>query len=256
MLAGRQHKVSCLVAFFLVRLRPDRIGKEPVFPPHGVVVILAALPAELDRQKQFLLPRLKLTFQRKFPLVGLLEGCKQRPALADELMEFEGQCSIAVWPSERPANQHLAEPLLADVPIYPSLFRKLLGHLRQRARHTALETSIGFLHNAQFILHPAHEWMAAKRLEIIGDRRLKCRAKSLAGGHSPLAQGCQRLFHHIIGCEGVTEKQACEVGHRLPSFQGGGVRSAIIVALVPMWTRSGPAQRSLRRRTSIATSAP
>jgi len=57
----------------LFRLRAHRMGKIPAFQLKDMVIVLAALAAELDREKQFSFARLNLSIEGELPLVSAFE---------------------------------------------------------------------------------------------------------------------------------------------------------------------------------------
>ena len=59
-------------------------GKKPNVCPQHVIVVLAALPAKLDRDEDAPAARLYLALQRELAPICRFKRGKQRPALADE----------------------------------------------------------------------------------------------------------------------------------------------------------------------------
>ncbi len=155
------------VPLFLIGLRPHRMREKAVFCPQRVVVVLAALAAELDRQKQLSFACLELAFEGKLALPSGFQRRVERPALGHELVQLEGHGPGATIGEERaPADQDVAHVPGTVLRLEPRDLGKLSGHIRKGPGRAALQRSIGFLLQAQFVFQPAHERVSPERGQI------------------------------------------------------------------------------------------
>ena len=115
-LRGREHEIAG-PAFVLFALRStDRVRQEPGFTAQHVVIVLAALAAELDRRHQPPACGLQLSFERELALRRRFDRRVERAPLADELVQLEGERSATVIALELPAQaQQFAQPFAASL---------------------------------------------------------------------------------------------------------------------------------------------
>src|SRR5262249_12361899 len=72
------------------------MGPDAIVGPLDMVILLPALPAELDRHEKLALARLKLPLQGEFTPVGRFNGGVQGPTLRDELVQLEREGSPSI----------------------------------------------------------------------------------------------------------------------------------------------------------------
>lgn len=133
------------------------MGPEASFGLQDVVILLAALSAELDRQKDAIFACLHLTFEGKFAAFGRLQGSVKRPPLTDKLMQFESKGMTAIFAPQLTAQgQPGAQGPLAGLDSEAGLFSQLRGGLQQGEGFAAAVSSI-FGFEAEGVFQPTGE---------------------------------------------------------------------------------------------------
>ena len=139
------------------------MGQEPLIAAQDVVIVLAALTAELHRHKQPSAPGVKLAFYREVAAIGGFERCEQCPSLSNELVKFEAKSATAIRSRQiaRPVQQ-LAQALLAENAAESTSFGELLSGFGQCPRNTAFPAAAVFRFDAERRLGPSCQRVAAK----------------------------------------------------------------------------------------------
>src|SRR5712692_8672651 len=246
------------MAFVVLTLRAHRVRQEARVRPQHMVIILAALTAELDWSKQAPTTRLHLTFQRELTSVRSFQCGEECASLADKLVQFEGECSPTVFAYERPAHsQEFTQARCTHRRPHVSFLCQPLSGLRQRARDAALEPLSLLRLHAEFSFHPtrANGWRR-KSSSWFGSKPVIAATNSSRVGSSPsvkVTSVSSMTCSAVKGCPNNRKANSATVAR---CDSGVASELATIVALVPTCPRLGAAQRSFNRRMSMATSAP
>src|SRR5208337_4322636 len=164
-LGRRQHEVAGLVEVLII-LQADRVRQELRGGAEHMVIILAALAAEPDGGEDASPARLNLSFQRMLAPVRRLQRRKERPPLADELVQLEREGPPAVVALQLPTLvEDLAQPCGAGGRVSTGDLGQAFRRSGEGARHPTLESAILLGLDAEFGFHPSRQRVAAEGLD-------------------------------------------------------------------------------------------
>ncbi len=222
-LGWRQHEVAGLIEVLLV-LQADRVRQELRGSAEHMVIILTALAAEPDGGEDASPARLNLSFQRMLTPVRRLQRRKERPPLADELVQLEREGSPPVVALQFPSPiENLPQPRGAGGRVSTGGFGQGFCRSGQGARHPTPESAIRLGLDTELGLHPSRQRVAAKEIQRGGNGSAKGRGQLLCRGFAAFREGDQRLLDHLVAGERMTEQPLSEIGHRGATLLRGGV---------------------------------
>ena len=201
----------------IVALDADGMRQEARVGPQHVVIVLAALTAELDRDEDPAAAGLDLAFQRELAPVRRFERGKQRPALADELVQLEGEGPSAVVANQiAAAVEQLAQPLFADGRVSTAArLRQAFRGRRPSVRGTrrfSRPPSSGSTPNS--VSAQRASGCRRKCSSVAGIGPASAVASSAPSGSPALGKRDERLLDDLIAGERMTEQPLGELGDR------------------------------------------